>query len=130
MQDAQVGTGMFQHLVAQDVDILHPLVLHKVGEALALHTGHVEDIGISDDFFRKVRMFHVLDVVLAAVNFVFFGHPQLVGSDEVESGVEVAHGHQQGVDGTAILQVADQEDIQVLQCALCLVDGVEIEHGL
>ena len=34
----------------------------------------------------------VLDVVLAAVNFVFFGHPQLVGSDEVESGVEVAHG--------------------------------------
>ena len=74
----------------RDVDILHPLVLHKVGEALALHTGHVEDIGISDDFFRKVRMFHVLDVVLAAVDFVFFGHPQLVGSDEVESGVEVA----------------------------------------
>ncbi len=71
-------------------------------------------------------MFHVLDVVLAAVDFVFFGHPQLVGSDVVESGVEVAHGHQQGVDGTAVLQVADQKNVQVLQCALCLVDGVEI----
>ena len=111
MQDAQVGTGMFQHLVAQDVDILHPLVLHKVGEALALHTGHVEDVGISNDFFRKVRMFHVLDVVLAAVNFVFFGHPQLVGSDEVESGVEVAHGHQQGVDGAAIFEVTHKIDV-------------------
>ena len=130
MQDAQVGTGMFQHLVAQDVDILHPLVLHEVGEAFTLHTGHVEDVGISNDFFRKVRMFHVLDVVLTAVDFVFFGHPQLVGSDEVESGVEVTHGHQQGVDGTAVLQVADQEDIQILQRALRLVDGVEVEHGL
>ena len=42
----------------------------------------------------------------------------------------MAHGHQQGVDGTAILQVADQEDIQILQRALRLVDGVEVEHRL
>ena len=75
-------------------------------------------------------MFHVLDVVLAAVDFVFFGHPQLVGSDEVESGVEVAHGHQQRVHGTSVLQISYQINIQVFQCSLCFVNGIEVEHGL
>ena len=78
----------------------------------------------------KVRVFHVFDLVRLAVEFVFFRHFQLIGSDEVESGVEVTHGHQQGVDGTSVLQVAYQKNVQVFQRALCLVDGVEVEHGL
>ena len=86
---------MFQHLVAQDVDVLHPFVLHEVSEAFTLHTSHVEDVGICYGFFRKVRMFHVLDAMIAAVNFVFFGHSQFIRSYEVESWVEVTHCHQQ-----------------------------------
>ena len=65
-----------------------------------------------------------------AVYLIFFGHLQFVGGDEVEGGVEVAHGHQERVYGTSVFQVAYEEDVQVLQRALRLVDGVEVEHGL
>ena len=130
MQDAQVGAGMFQHFVAQDIDILHTFVLHEVGEAFALHTGHVKDVRIGYYLFRKVGVLHKSDVVFAAVNLVLFRHFQFFGSDEMKGGVEVPHGHQQGVYGAAVFQIAYQVDVQVLQRTLRLVDGVEVEHRL
>ena len=130
MQDAQVGTGVFQHLVAQDVDVLYTFVLHEVGEAFTLHTGHVEDVRVGYYFFREVGVFHEFDVVFATVNLVFFRHFQFFGSDEMEGGVEVAHCHQQGVYGAAVFQIAYQVNVQILQRALRLVDGVEVEHRL
>ena len=48
----------------------------------------------------------------------------------MEGGVEVAHGHDERVDGTAVLQVADKVDVQVVEGALCLVDAIEVEHAL
>ena len=48
----------------------------------------------------------------------------------MKGGVEVPHGHQQGVYGTAVFQIAYQVDVQVLQRTLRLVDGVEVEHRL
>lgn len=38
MKDTQVGTGVFQHFVAQYVDVLYTFVLHKICETFALHT--------------------------------------------------------------------------------------------
>ena len=81
-------------------------------------------------FLVEGRMLLVLDAVLLAVELVLLGHGQLLGGHEVEGGVEVAHGHQQRVDGAPVFQVAHQIDVQVLQRALRLVDGVEVEHAL
>ena len=75
-------------------------------------------------------MFHVFDTMIAAVNLVFFRHSQLIGSDEMESRIEVAHCHQQRMYSTAIFEVTNEENIQVLQCTLGFVDGVEVEHRL
>ena len=88
------GCRMFQHFVAQDIDILHAFVLHEVGEAFALHTGHVKDVRIGYYFFRKVGVLHESDVVFAAVNLVLFRHFQFFGGDEVECRIEVTHSHQ------------------------------------
>ena len=125
-----VGLGQAEHVVVQDVDVLHALVLHEVAEPLLLHAGHVEDVGIGNDLLVEGGVLGVLDVVLVAVDLVLLGHLQLLGSDEVEGGVEVAHGHQQGVDGAPVLQVAYHIYIKVLERPLGLVDAVEVEHAL
>ena len=95
MQDAQVGTGVFQHFVAQDIYVFHPFIFHEIREAFALHAGHVEDVGIGYGLFCKVGVLYVFDVMVAAIDFIFFRHLQFIGGDEMEGGVEVAHGHQQ-----------------------------------
>ena len=48
----------------------------------------------------------------------------------MEGGIEMPHGGDEGVDGAPVAQVADEVDVQVFQCALCLVDGVEVEETL
>ena len=68
--------------------------------------------------------------MLVAIQLILLGHGQLLGSHEVERGVEVAHGHQQRVHGAAILQVAYHVDVQPVEGALRLVDAVEVEHAL
>ena len=34
------------------------------------------------------------------------------------------------MDGAAVLEVADKGDVEVVECALCLTDRVEVEHAL
>ena len=48
----------------------------------------------------------------------------------MECRVVLPHRHQQRVYRAAILQVAHHVDVQILQCPLCLVDGIEVEHRL
>lgn len=95
VQNTQVGLAVFEHGVAQGVDVFHLLVFHQVGKPLALHAGHVENVGLVDNLFGEVVLFGVGDTQLVAVDFVFFGHLQLFGSHKVERGVEVRHGHEQ-----------------------------------
>ena len=121
---------MFQHFVAQYIYVFHPFVLHEVGKAFALYTGHVEDIGIGYYFLAEVSVLHVFNAMATAVNFIFFRHFQLIGGDEMESGIEVAHCHQQRMHGAAVFEVANKENVQILQRTLRFVDGVEVEHRL
>ena len=130
MQDAQVVARSFEHICFEYVYVLDALILHEVGEALALHAGHIEDVGIGDGLLGEVGVLYILDAVLLAVEFVFVGHGEFLGGDEVELRVEVAHGHQERVYRTAVLEVAHEVDVQILQCALRLVDGIEVEHRL
>ena len=130
MQYAQVVACVAQHVGLEDVYVLHALILHEVGEALALHAGHVEDVGVGDGVFVEVGMLHVADAVLLAVYLVLGGHGQLLGCDEVELGVEVAHGHEQRVHRASILEVSHEVYVEVFQRALCLVYGVQVEHRL
>ena len=75
-------------------------------------------------------MFHEFDFLLLAVLLVVLGHGKFVGSNEVESRIEVPHRRQKAVNCSSILEVAHKIDVQVLQRSLSLVDGVEVEHRL
>ena len=130
VQYLHVRLGQPQHVVVQNVNILDALVFHEVREALLLHAGHVEDVGVGNNLLVEGRVLLVLDALALAVEFVLLGHLKLLGRHEVERGVEVAHGHEQRVDGAAILQVAHHVDVQVLERALGLVDAVQVEHAL
>ena len=48
----------------------------------------------------------------------------------MECGVEMAHGHDERVDGAPIFEVADQVNVQVVERALSLHHGVEVEQRL
>ena len=58
------------------------------------------------------------------------GHGELLGGDEVELRAEVAECLGEGVDGAAVLQVADEGDAEVVQASLGLEDGEEIKQRL
>ena len=130
VENAQVATGFRQHLAAQNVDILHTFILHEIRETLTLHARHVENIGLGDHLLIKIFVFHKMNAVLAAILLVFFGHGQFGRRDEMECGVEMAHGHDERVDGAPIFEVADQVNVQVVERALGLHHGVEVEQRL
>ncbi len=75
-------------------------------------------------------MFLILNAVLFAVDFVFLRHGKLFGGHEMERRIEMAHGHDERVDGAAVLQVANEIDVEAFKCALCLIDRVEVQHTL
>ena len=130
MEYFHVGLGQAKHVVIQDVDVLHPFVLHQVAEAFFLYACHVEYVGIGYDFLVECRVLRVLDAVLVAVNLVLLRHGQLFGCHKVERRVEVAHSHEERVDGTTVFEVAHHVYIKILERALGLVDAVEVEHAL
>ena len=130
MQDTQVLTAVFQHVILQDIHILHTFILFEVGEAFALYTRHIQNVRLVDDVFRKFRVFIVFDAMLVTEVFLFVRHAELVRRDEVECRVEMRHSHYQRVYGTSVFQVADHRDVEIRQSALCLLDGIEVQHGL
>ena len=67
MEDAHVVLDLAEHVLVQDIDILHALILHQVGEALLLHARHVENVGVADDVLVKLLVLLILDAVLPAV---------------------------------------------------------------
>lgn len=102
VQYLHVGLGFSQHAVAQNVDILDAFVFHQVGEALFLHAGHVEYVGVGYHLFVKLGVFMVFDAVLVTIELILGGHGKLLGSYEMEDGVEMAHGRNEGVDGASV----------------------------
>ena len=130
MQHAHVGLGQTQHVVVQDVDVLHALVLHEVAETLLLDARHIENVGIGNDRFVEVGMLFEGNAVLLAVELVLVGHGKLLGGHEMEGGIKMTHGHDERVYGATVLEVAHEVDVQVLERALGLIDGVEVKHAL
>ena len=130
VQDFHVGLGVAQHGGTEDIHVLHALVFHEVGETLALHAGHIYNVGLGDDLLVEIGLFLVLDALLAAVGFEFLGHREFFGGDEMESRVEMAHGHNERMHRAPVLQVAHKENVQVVEFALRLVDAVKVEQGL
>ena len=130
MQDFHVLTAVAQHVATKDIGVFHPLVFHQVCEALALNAGHVDDVGIGDCLACEVALFHEFHTAGSAIFLVLHRHLQLFRSDEMEGGRVFAHRHQQRMDRAAVFQVANHVDVQVVQSALGLVDGVEVQHRL
>ena len=130
MQDTQVLTAVFQHVILQDIHILHTFVFFEVGETFALYTSHVQNIRLVDDVFRKFGIFVVFDTMFVAEVFLFVRHTEFVRCDEVECRIEMRHTHYQRVYGTSVFQVAYHRDVEIGQFALCLLDGIEVQHCL
>ena len=130
MQNLHVGLGQSQHVVVENIYILDALILHQVAETLFLYACHIQDVGIGNHFLIEGGVLLELNAMFLAVNLVLVGHGQFLGCHEMEGGIEVAHRHNQRVYGTTVFQVADQIDVQVLQCSLCLIDGIKVKHAL
>ena len=106
MEDAHVGFASLEHGGGEDAAVFNAFVFEGIGEALALHTGHVDDVGCGDDAL-DVGVLVVFESCVLDAHLDGRGEFELVGGDEVEGGVEVAHGLDEGMDGTAIFEVAD-----------------------
>ena len=130
MHDLHVLLGLGEHTAFQNIHVLYALVFHQVAEAFLLDACHIEDVGSCYHVFVEVFVLHIFDSMMVAVEFVLLWHGQLLWCDEVEGRVEVAHGSDERVYCSAIFQVAHEIDIQILECSLCLVDGVEVEQAL
>ena len=114
MEDLHVRLSTSKHVGTEDIDVLHALIFHQVGETLFLYTGHIDDVGIGNHLLVEGCMFLELDTVLLAIDLILVGHGQFLRSNEMESGVEVPHGHDEGVHRTTVFEVAHQVDVQVL----------------
>ena len=75
-------------------------------------------------------MLLILDAVLLAIDLIFLRHGEFLGGHKVECRIEVAHSHDQRVNGTTILEVTYEIDVQILKGPLSLVDGIKVKHAL
>lgn len=94
MKHSQSGLRVLKHVVAKCIEILNALVFHNVRESLALHSGHVKNVGVSQHFRVKFRMLGVADAVSIAEIAIFFRHSQLIASHKPERWVEETHSHE------------------------------------
>ena len=102
MENPHVGFGITEHVGAEDIHILYPLIFHEVGETLLLYTCHIENVCIGDDFLIESGVLLVRYTVLFALDFVFLRHGQFLGGHKMESRIKMTHSHDEGVDGTAV----------------------------
>ena len=71
-----------------------------------------------------------LDAMVFAIELILIGHGQLFGCNEVESGVEMAHGHDERVHRSTVFEVAHKVNVEVFERSLRLIYGVKVEHAL
>ena len=110
VEHTEIRLGIVEHGGTEGVEILYALIFHDVGEPLALHAGHIDNVRGIDYIRREVGMLVVADAVGIEKVAVFAGHAELVAGHEVKRGAEVAHGHEQRMDGASVFQVANHGD--------------------
>ena len=86
VENLHVFLAFSQHVSLEDIGIFHSLILHEVSESFALHSCHVEDVGVCYSVFGEVLLLNIFDAFLLAVELVFLWHFQLLWGDEVEGG--------------------------------------------
>ena len=131
MQNGHIFLSMGHLFCGEHIAVLQTLVFLRIVETLTLDTGHVQNIQLGDGIFQRSDL-GVGDVVLIqhAHAHIIRQH-QLLGGDEHEADAGVtAHGFDERVDGSAVLQVAAQADDQVVQPAHLSVDGQQVGQGL
>ena len=129
MQNTHIVLRVVEHRVFQNIDILHALILHRVGETLALYAGHIDDVGLVDSIADLGR-FGKLQTLVAQELLVLLGHTQFGRRNEGKLGVEVRESLQQRVYGATVLQVANHHNVDAVECALRLFDRIEVEQCL
>ena len=67
MENLHIVLALTQHGAVENLDVFDTLIFHEVGEALFLHARHVYNVGLGDDVFVEVGVFHVFYAVFIAV---------------------------------------------------------------
>ena len=70
MQDTHIVLGFLQHGKFEQIEVLHPFILHQVGKPLLLYTGHVENVRPGNGIGGKVRVFHIFYMMNVAILLV------------------------------------------------------------
>ena len=129
MQDTHIFFAALQHAGGKDAAVFDAFIFHLIRETLTLYSGHVDDISGGDDVFQ-VGVLVVFQAGILDAHLNRRREFQFDRADEMECGVEVAHGLHQRVHGAAILQVAHHRNLQVVEGTLCFAYAIEVEHAL
>ena len=131
MQHRHVRRGKVQLFGGQDVAVTQADVIFLIEKALALHTGHVQNIEVRQSTFQVAG----LNVGDAAGLQYFIDdvirHAQFFGADQDKLYVVIAgQALDEGMYRAAKLQVAAETNGQVVQTALAAADGHHVQQGL
>ena len=131
MQDTHLLLSQSHLFGGQHIAVLQSGVLRKIVKPLLLDTGHIQHVQLGQAALQ-ISGFLVGDVLgIQLIVAHILGQLQLLGGDEDEADATVAaHGGDEGVNGTAVLQVAAQTDGQIVQPAHLPGNGQQVRQGL
>ena len=129
MKYGHVWIDALDQLAGEDVAAAEPLIFGRIGEALPLDAGHVDDICFGQGLLEIGRL---LDHNPAGAQIVsdLARHPQRVGGDKDQLAVIVPVKLDAGVHRAAILQVAAEHDGVAVDPSPLRPDGVQIQQRL
>lgn len=58
---------MLKHFIPKNINIFNSFVFHQIGKTFTLYTSHIQNVGISYSFLRKICMFHIFYIVLFTI---------------------------------------------------------------
>ena len=130
VQDVHVVLSPAHDPGCQDIEILQADVVLFIEEALALDAGHIENVEAADHIVEPDKLL-IGDVVFLQLLDDIVGDFQFIGGNKGKADSVVAgHGGDQGVDGTAELEVAAQADGHIVKAASQGPDGQHVGQSL
>jgi hypothetical protein len=130
MHDNHIRLSALEHLIINHKRVLHLLEARRVREPLLLHARAIQDIRRRDnlgcEFVRDgIQLATGLEAVAHAL-----GHTEGLGRHEVDVHVVVREELAQRVHGAAVLEVADEGNVEPVDGAKFFTDREDVEDGL
>ena len=104
-------------------------VLVFIGKSLFLDARHVDHISVADRA-QQVLSFRHVGSMGGQIRHDLFGHLQKFGTGKDEFASKSCQGVAEGVSGSAVAQVACEDDLQAVKASVRLSYCEQVEHGL